>query len=449
MRFTSKSWVLLAMALVVGLINLTNTQPGPPEMVQVLPPVTPATVMRIEISSPIEKLTLQRTNTEKGSADAWQIIAPVQAEADAAQISALLKLFAGGVKMEAKVDEGNLKNYGLDDQDAKVVELFGAEGPAVFSVVVGRNTVGGTSFIRLPGTEEVYRADVGGRARYDRGAAEWRNRQVLMLSPEDVQVLSLTRGTEQLRFTRGASKGTDEKGRPLPGEFALENAPFAIDTAIVEEVVAILSRIRVGAFQNPDYDGGFAPPAAIAELQLADGSSHRLVLGSRSNNEASFLKLDAMPEVLRATVQVNRAMTIPLEVLKDRSLLNFERAELEAMALTDGGLTVVIQPVPDSTRWVVVQPANLDVDQRGAEALATALATLRADGVAPDNSFAPTGTRLELRLKGGSKQVLEWGETEKDADGRLLVRVRASGKEGIFFLKDTAVQSIRQLFGRG
>ncbi|HNC99576.1 MAG TPA: DUF4340 domain-containing protein, partial [Myxococcota bacterium] len=167
MRLTSKSWLLLVMALGIGLINLANVQTAPPEMVQVLPPVTPADVMRIEISSPIDKLTLQRTNTEKGSADAWQIISPVQAEADAAQISALLKLFAGGVKMEAKVDEGNLKNYGLDDQDAKVVELFGAEGPALFSVVVGRNTVGGTSFIRLPGTEEVYRADVGGRARYD------------------------------------------------------------------------------------------------------------------------------------------------------------------------------------------------------------------------------------------------------------------------------------------
>jgi hypothetical protein len=420
MKFTSKSWLLLGIALGIGLLNLANVQTTPPEMVQVLPPVTPASVVRIEISSPIEKLTLQRTNTEKGSADAWEIIAPVQAEADAAQISALLKLFAGGVKMEAKVDEGNLKNYGLDDQDAKVVELFGAEGPAIFSVVVGRNTVGGTSFIRLPGTEEVYRADVGGRARYDRGASEWRNRQVLQLDPENIQVLTLTRGAEVLRFTRGQSKGSDEKGRPLPGEFSLEKAPFAIDTAIVEEIVGILSRIRVGSFQNPNYDGGFSPPAATAELQLADGSRHQLVLGSRSNNEASFLKLDAIPEVLRATVQVNRAMTIPLEVLKDRSLLHFERSELEAMALTDGGLTVVIEPVPDSARWVVVQPANLDVDQRGAEALATALATLRADGVAADNSFAPTGARLELRLKGGTKQVLEWGQHGRRAGGFLV-----------------------------
>lgn len=451
MKITTKTWLLLALVLGLGVANLIVLPAPAQEVVEIIPALMPEKVSRVEISTPLEKLVMQRGSMDKDNPEfsRWRILSPVQADADAAQITAMLRLFAPGIKLEARVDQGNLKNYGLEDQDAKLLELFTDGDVPTISVVVGRNAIGATSFIRLPGEDEVYRADVGGRGRYDRGAADWRNRQVLDLKPEEVSRFSLKRGTEVLNFVRGPSTETDKAGKLLPGDFVLEGSTFPVDAQLLDAIVNATSRVRAGAFQNPDYDGGFDAPSAELTLTMKDGSSHNLILGSRSNSEASFLKVDAIPDILRVSSQPARLLTLPLEAMRDRALLRFTRSDVSKISLVESGLTVVLQPVPDTEHWNVIQPANFDVDQRAAEQMLSILSEFRADGQAADNAFAPSGARIEVIYDDGHKSVIELGQSEKDQNGQLMVRMRVSGKEGIFLLKDVNVQALRHAFGRG
>ena len=63
-----------------------------------------------------------------------------------------------GVRMDLRIDEGNLEDYGVDDQNGILVELFaeGVEVPKV-SFVVGHNVVGGSSFVRLKDSDATVR----------------------------------------------------------------------------------------------------------------------------------------------------------------------------------------------------------------------------------------------------------------------------------------------------
>ncbi|MFZ5480431.1 MAG: DUF4340 domain-containing protein [Myxococcota bacterium] len=444
---TPKTLALLALTLVLAAFTAVGARVETVESLPSLGVVAPADVARLQISTPIQKMTIERVSAEP---ERWRIVTPLDFPADAAQVRSVLRTLGEGIPMEALVDEGNHEDYGVDDQNGLLVELFaaGAEVPAV-AVVVGKSAAGPSSFVRIPGSEVVYRADVGGRGRYERPAADWRDKTAIELDRADVVALTLVRGDETLRFVRGPSTGVDKDGNPTPGPWTSPDAPFPVDDDGTESVVRVLSRIRAGEIHNPDYEAGFDAPRARAVLELRDGATHTVVLGGREADGASFVKVDDRPEVFRTSGQVGRMMTQPLDAFRDRALFAFQRKDVAAVRLEEGGLTIELAQSDDGTGWEITQPANMDADQKLALFTVNTLATLRAAGIAPDDSFTPAGTRFTVRFRDGRAQTLEVGQGETDADNRPVVRVRVSGKSGLYQLKQATVADLKRAFGRG
>jgi hypothetical protein len=77
------------------------------------------------------------------------------------------------------------------------------------------------------------------------------------------------------------------------------------------------------------------------------------------------------------------------------------------------------------------------------------LATLRAFDIAPDDTFTPTGERFTLRFRDGRAETLDLGQVEADADRQPLVRVRVTGRPGVYRLKANSLDELRKAFGRG
>lgn len=450
MKLTRKTLALLVIAVVLAAFNLVGRGGTTVEALPSLPPTAPDSVHRVEISTPIQKLVLERVSREKGTPDfeEWRIVTPLDFAADASQLRTLLRAFGRGVPMEALVDEGNHEQYGLDNENGLVVELFTTEAVPAVSLVVGKPAAGSSTFVRLPGDDAVYRADVGGRARYERPAADWRDKMVVDLDRAQVTALTLQRGGEVLRFERGPSVATDKDGNPIPGPFIMKDAPFPVDAESVESIVRALSRVRAGEIHNPDYEAGFEAPTARATLTLKDGSTHTLVLGGRSDAQAGFLRVDDRPEVFRVTGQITRMMTQPLDAMRDRALLSFEPDDVATVALTEGGLTVVLAQSEEGRAWTVAQPPNMDADQKQAEFMVNTLSTLRAAGIPADGRFDPSGAKMVIRFRDGRSQTVEIGQAERDADDRPLVRIRVSGKEGIWQIKEATLVELKRAFGR-
>ncbi|MES2644157.1 MAG: DUF4340 domain-containing protein [Myxococcota bacterium] len=453
MRLTRRSVVLLAVAALFALLNVFGR--GGPAVVEALPSlpaVVPDTVTVVQISTPIEKLRIERESSEKGTPgfDRWRIVTPLDFPADAAQIRTVLDTFAAGLPMDAFVDGGNQEDYGVDDQNGLLVELYvvGQDIPAA-SVVVGKTAAGPSTFARIPGSEDVFRADVGGRARYARPAAEWRDKVAIELDTATVAGLTLTRGAEALRFTRAASTTIDPAGKVLPGPWQLDGAGFVVDDETVEVTLRAIARIRAAAIHNPTYDGGFDTPLAQATLLMDDGSTRDITLGSRIVDGAAFVRVTGRDEVFRTSGVVGRAMTQPVEAFRDRRLLSFERDTVASIAYVDRGLTVVIEQSEDGASWAVTQPANMDADQKQALFTVNTLAALRAAAIPADTRFDATGARFEVRFRDGRTVALELGQTEKDAEDRPLVRIRATDRAGVYQVREATLVELRKAFGRG
>ncbi len=443
MKLTPKSLVMLAAAAVLALLVALDLRPQTEvaPTLPSLPVVVVDDVTRVTIGDQIDKLTIERTNKDAP----WQIVAPLQYPADAKIVKAFVKALASGVPMQTQVDKGNLEDYGVDDQHALRAELYTSGEEPALAVIVGKTAGPESAFVRLPGDDTVYRAEVGARERFERKAGEWRDRTVLEVPVEEVVGFTIERGAETLRFTRGASPGNDEKGAPLPGTWTLADAPFPVDSDGVDVLVHGVGRVRAGEINNPDYDGGFASPAAIATFTTKTGATHRIVVGGRSDERACWLRVDDRPEVFKVSAKVKQTLLLPLTELRDRSLAHFDRLAIDTVSWIEGSLTMTVRWDPSAIKWVVTQPANVDVDQKEIIQATGQLASLRAVAFAPDATFTPSGTAVKLRMRDGREWELTLAAAEREGK---LQRARVSGRSEVFLVDARLIAEIRSAFGR-
>ena len=440
---TRKTFLMLAItAILAGLdaLDFRETATTGPELPS-LPKVAVEEVRKITIGDQINMLTLERASKD----DPWRIVAPLQYPADAQLVKSYVKDLAAGVPMDTQVDEGNLEDYGVDDQHALRAELYTSDEAPALAVMVGKTAGSESSFVRLPGSDIVYRAAVGARSRFERAAGDWRDRTIFELPREDVQSIVLERGAEKLSFTRGPSPGKDPHGDAIPGTWSLAGAPFPIDNDSVELIAHALTRLRAGEFHNPAYDAGFGTPAAVATFTMRDGASHRVVVGSKADERAAWLRVDDRPDVFRVGAKIREVMTVPVSALRDRTLAKFDRLAIDSMAWTEGSLTVGVQWDATAVRWRVTQPANMDVDQKAIASSAAQLAQLRAVAIASDATFSPSGTVVKLKTKDGVAWQMDLGAPESDGK---LVRAKVTGHADIYFVDARQVADIRGGFGR-
>lgn len=432
MKLLPKTWALLAIAVVLAAANAYTASPAAaPPVLPSLPAVVPDDVTKVVISSPIDRLELDRTAFEKGhpEAERWQIVAPLDYPADVAQVRTLIRTFGLGVPMDARVDSGNLKDYQLEDQDARVVELYTNAATPALQVMVGRTVGPEASFVRLPGSTDVYRAAVGPRQRYDQAAADWRDRVVLDVAPERITGIRLQHGADTLQLARDGAVWT------------LDGAPA--DAEVASGLAKALGRIRAGDIHNGAFPGGFDAPLAVATLE-AGPEVHTVTLGGASTATSAYLRVDARPDVYQVSGALGRMLTQPAVAFRDHTLFAFKADDIAALAFTQGAFTVAI--ARSDTGWTVTQPANMDVDAALADGLAAALAGMRAAGVPPDASFPSAAGRLDITLRDGTRERLELGAPEQDPEGHAFVRVR--GRAGVFLLRAGTAAEIARVFGR-
>ncbi len=446
MILTSKSWALLAFSLVLAAFVAIAWRPipPPPELPR-LPAVPMDAVRRVTMGGALQKVVIERVvvGDAPGEADAWRIVAPIEAPADTTQVRALLRILEPGVPMEVRADEGDLKAYGLDTEGTLDLQLYtDGEDPALH-VAVGREAVGASSFVRLPGTDQIYRANVGGRARLERPAAEWRDRTVLDVAPGAVTRVEIIRSDGTIRLER--TEAPTAEGQP--GRWALDGG-IPADDGTVGSLLAAISRLRASKIHNPTYEAGLDAPAARLVLTLDDGSTRGLLLGRPSEGDA-LVRVDDRPEVFRVAGGVGRALLVPEADLRDRRLFRFQPEEVAEMSYVERGYTVALAPDDRGAGWVVTQPANVAADQRLAAAAAAALGALRASAALPDGQFAPSGARFVVRLRDARTLTLEIGAPAQLADGKPAVRVRSSELAGVFLLDQALYDGLRRSFGRG
>ena len=446
MRILPKTWVLGALALFLCFVALVDrgARSGIDDGMPRLPALDREAATRIEITSVIEKIVVEKISGTEPAADTWRMTAPITYDADAALVSDVLTAFRKEIAMDVRVDSGNDETYGLDANDGLVVEIWsGGDEPAI-SLIVGFDAVGGSSFVRLSGDPGIYRARVGGRARYAVPSAGWRNRTLLQVDPAKVVGIDVVRPGE-VHLVRGPADSTR-----TPGDWQLDPDPgWPVDQGAVRGLVQALGLLRADEILDATFDGGFNPAAAAVHVTLEDGTEQTLVAGSHVDRTAAFVRVEGRAEVFRVPVDTVRALVRPLDDYRDKTLLSFSPTDLETMSLTEGRNRVVLRQDLATRMWQVVEPRNVDMDPKLVMFALKTLSFLRAASVVETDPVAAgldrPKARIEVTFFDGTAAAVEVGNGVPNAE---LVYVRKAGGGPVMVLPKKTFEELRRAFGR-
>jgi hypothetical protein len=412
---------LLAGLVVVDVVaHVTAVDPAA-AVLPALPEFDVLAVQALRLSMGDDRVTLDRVGP-----DNWRMSAPFEAEADRAAIVGILQALRGGVPMDVRVDEGSLETYGLQAPGSILVEVVGAEGVVLTSFVVGSDTAGGSTFVRLPEDDVVYRARIGGRARYDKRPTGWRDPMITEFAADQVASIGITRAGGTFTFERAA-------GGPIggPGPWSLVERPgFEVDQEQADGLAAGLAALRAGEILNPNYPAGLETPPVVVTLRVEGEPEVRLRVGRTS--AGTFIAKDGVESVYRVAGSILDRLDQDASTWADRRLLWFGWEQVLRMSLVEPSLTTVLEKDPATSAWSVVEPTNVAADLREAMYTARHLGALRADELvavsAAEAGFAG-GTKVVVTLLDGSSQTLEVGRfVPGRPPGREAVYVRAVGR---------------------
>lgn len=363
-------------------------------------------IRKIRLTRDDQLIELERA----GDGADWRLATPIQGPADRDAINDLLLRLRRGLPMEARLDEGNLAAYGLEQ--GLRLEIFAEGSPPLIDVIIGNDTVGGASFVRFPNEEVVYRAQIGGRHRLDRAARDWRDTLIYGFEPGAVGKLTIE-GAEPTPLVL-----TRDQGRwVLP-----EDPAFAVDQPTVDQVLQRLGGLRAGRVLPGDFPIPGVPALRIVvERPGLDPLEYRFWV----QGESAYVKAAGRDEVFQVATSVPQRVALPRQALPDRQLLSLDRASILRMTWHDQveGDFILEQDAADS-RWRMVQPKNVDANLRDAMQAAVQLSGLRAAGIAvvdPSEAGFPSPTWIDLEMRDGARHRLELGKRTLDPEGKPTV----------------------------
>jgi hypothetical protein len=458
MKPTQKTTALFVVFLVFLALNFVDVGTGQriSEQLPTLQALDRKTVDRIELSSATWKIVMEGVDEETTSkpVKVWHLVAPIEGDADQIAVRTLVSQFRKEIPLDAKVDAGNLEDYGLDAGNGLVVELFeGSDEPSV-SFTLGKEGPGGSTFIRLSGDDAIYRARVGGRHRYDKPPAEWRNKVLLGFQELDADKLTVfLNGAEEpsLGFVRAPPPPGEESEQ---GPWELSPDPgWPTDQELITGIVKSLGTVRASQIMGKDFDAGFSPPAVTVVVRLIDGSERAIEVGQRTSEGAAFARRANEQEVFRiSAVPIQRLLGRPIDY-RDRTMFHFDRSDIDTLSWEGGTERVILQQDLATNLWNVLEPQNIDLDVKFVFFAANNLGGLRGDGIA-DVTLAQAGldrprATITTRLLSGEEHTLTiGGKTRAEDTGQPMHYAQSDTRPEIFLLNDKVVTTILRGFGR-
>lgn len=234
------------------------------EIAAVFDGVTEATVTEVRMSSASGEVVLA------GGAGAWTVN---DLRADSGTVTrfwnVVTGLQVGGLVASNPANHGRM---GVADDSAATLEIdVGGETRAL--VVGDQGPRFGTSYVRLPGQDEVYVAEGDLRSHVRRRLADWQNRRIVRIDTSAVARVEIERDGEPYVLVRGDSLWTFEGGAETNSNTArgvLSELANLIAAGILSEADSLAQSERGGTTVALDADGN-----VLAEVTIGTGTSER------------------------------------------------------------------------------------------------------------------------------------------------------------------------------
>jgi hypothetical protein len=445
---TKKSTLLAAVALFFSVLTLVDRpQSAGAEADEILvASLNPDHVSRIELSSASAKTILARD----AQTETWSITAPIEHKADSTRIAQLLAAFRNRIVADVTLDEGNLKDYGLDAAKGIVVELWTDDNAPAASFTIGDDMEGGSSFVRVSGDSSVYRARIGGRQRFARDPLDWRNRVVIDRREADIQGVRIEPWDgEVIHMVRHATE--DDQGQ---GPWTLDPDPgWELSAEDLSLVVQKLGQMRAANILDDDFDGGFSPPAANITIMDKDGAETTLAIGRRSEGGVAFVRLSGGSGVYAVPAQDIALFTSGAAAVPSMVMFEIDESEIDRLIYYQRKTKVEVARHPESGVWQIASPAGLKADVAEVNFVVRQLARPKGEEEAGEIPANRTGLKrprmvFEVQRKDGSHEALYVGRHFRNDHGAVFFWVKAQSSDKVYVMSENTLTRLRAGFGQ-
>ena len=357
----------------------------------------------------------ERTTIRKG-ASGWQIVEPVSADPDPAEISGLTTNLAS-LEVQSVVDENppDLKEYGLAQPRFEVSFKSGGQTHAL---LVGQKTPPGTDlYAKRASDNKVFLISSYLESTFNRGTFDLRDKTALKVDRDKLDGFEVVTPARTIRFTK--ANGEWQLAAPVQGR---------ADFSAVDGLVSRISGLQMKSIAAPQAADlkpfGLDKPAAT--VRLGSGSSQAaLVIGKTAGEGSVFAKDAARPAVFTIESSLLDDLKKSPDDYRQKDLFDARSFNATRVEVARAGQTFAFEKAKtknkdgqEEEKWRQVAPQARDIDQAKVEALLSALTGARA------TAFVSAGEKTGLD-KPELSATIKFDEGKKE-DRVAFARVAAN-----------------------
>jgi hypothetical protein len=382
--------------------------------------------------------------------DAWKLVAPMSAPADANEADSILNSLEN-LEMDEVVTEapGDLTQFGLAEPKNTVsLHLEGVQEP--LKLLIGEKTPdGGSLYAKLPDKPRVFTIASYLESSFNKKPFDLRDRDVLHVKRDAVKGLEITGPDESYALQRN-DKGEWTFTKPLAtlaGRWSVDGLLGTLENLKMESVAAEEAK-DLKPF-------GLVKPVRTVKLNLADGGYKILEIGS-SAGEKKFHAREASSKLVAVVPgAVVDDLAKGMKELRQKRVADVATYDVEGVEITNDGKQVTLERSTtkdkdnvETQNWKRTAPDKKDLDRSKVDDALFKLTGLEVQEFIDKPQAPPAygldapAAKVTLKMTGGKPPVtLEFGR--KDA----AVYARRPGDASILKLDAPKVDEALNSFG--
>lgn len=357
----------------------------------------------------IEEVTIKSASNERTtlrkSGNDWQIVSPIAATPDAAEISGVTSNLSTA-EIQRVVDENpaDLKEYGLAEPRIEVA--FKAGGTAHTLRIGDKTPPGSDLYARVDDQKKVFLIPSHLESSFNKTTFDFRDKAALKVERDKVDALEVATADRQLRIAK--KDGDWRVSSPVDAR---------ADFTAVESLLGRLSSAQMKSIAAPDAADlaqyGLDKPAAT--VRIGTGSSQAtLLVGKAAEAGNVYAKDQSRPAVFTLESSLLDELKKDAGEFRQKDLFDARSFNTTRVEIARGGQSAAFEKTKvkdkdgkEEEKWKQVAPAAKDVDGAKVDALLAALTSARADSFQPD--AAKTGLEkpeltVTLKFDDGKKE---------------------------------------------
>jgi hypothetical protein len=359
----------------------------------------------------IEELTIRSESGDKTTlrktGDDWQIVDPVTARPDSAEVSGLTTNLAT-LEIQSVVQENapDLGAYGLDKPRVEVAFKAGGQQHAL---QIGQKTPPGTDlYAKRANGNTVFLISSYLDSTFNRGTFDLRDKTVLRVERDKLEALEIEAGGREMRFVKSGAEW--RLAAPVQGR-----ADFNAVDGLVSRLTGLQMKSVADAEADPAELKKFGLDKPAATVRLGSGSSQAsLTIGGEAEEGSVYAKDGARAAVYTVDASLLEELKKTADEFRQKDLFDARTFNTTRVEIARGDQTIAFEKTKsknkdgqEEEKWRQTAPQARDVDQAKVESLLSTITGVRATefaGPSEKSGLEKPELTVTIRFDEGKKE---------------------------------------------